>query len=305
MDLQKTREKLKEYRNRIGISQEDLADGIYVNKGVFSDILNGKRALTSDLVHRILLYLAEHGAIRGQSQVYEFLELTDSEEFSEADWKAPPLADLRPAPSPTADSYRPSQQEMHLETSNEEVSSPVEALTSDLDINIKKRTTLASNSEASKHDFKLYRGWRIHKRPGKGTVTRFPYVTVNGRPLRYFGPFKRDPEQNRLFEWGFSGSGPSQLAQSILADFFEEVYPEKGYASRKDFHALIYRDAFKHEVIAAFPRGDDDDWELSSFQIRSWLLSLEERGITEKDLLEKTFVYDDKTGQMKIDEEIS
>src|SRR6266487_1516589 len=209
-------------------------------------------------------------------------------------------------------------QQMQRIQKEEASSSSTEALVPDPKTSSGKEETLATSVKligesmsdpdveplhSSKDDFKLYRGWRPYKREGKGIVIRFPYVTVNGRPLRYFGPFKRDPEQNRLFEWGYNGSGPGQLAESILADFFGEVYPEKGYASRKDFHALIYGDAFKYEVIIAFPRGDDDAWELTSSQIRNWLLSLKERGITEKDLLEKSFVYDSETGLIKADDE--
>ncbi len=193
---------------------------------------------------------------------------------------------------------------------NEEASSSsAEILVHDSETNDEKERALAPPAElvedaksdhviepvfSSKNDFKLYRGWRPYRHQGKGIVTRFPYVTVNGRPLRYFGPFKYDPEKERLFEWGYTGGGPRQLAQSILADFFGEMYPEKGYADRKDFHALIYGDAFKYEVVEAFPRGDDDDWELTSLQIRNWLLSLKERGITDKDLLERSFGYDDE-----------
>ncbi len=113
MDLQKIREKLTQYRNRIGISQADLADAAHVHKGVLSDALNGKRAISTDLIHRIILYLAEEEAIRGKSQVVELLELTESEDFSKADWKSPPLVDLAPEPPST---LIPSHQIIELET---------------------------------------------------------------------------------------------------------------------------------------------------------------------------------------------
>lgn len=113
MDLQKIREKLTQYRNRIGISQADLADAAHVHKGVLSDALNGKRAISTDLIHRIILYLAEEEAIRGKSQAVELLELTESDDFSEADWKSPPLVDLAPEPPSTV---APSHQLIELET---------------------------------------------------------------------------------------------------------------------------------------------------------------------------------------------
>jgi transcriptional regulator with XRE-family HTH domain len=43
-------------------------------------------------------------------------------------------------------------------------------------------------------DFKIYSGRRIYKRYGQGHVWRTTYVTVNGRPLKYFGSLKRNPK---------------------------------------------------------------------------------------------------------------
>lgn len=112
MDLQKFRKRLKEYRSRIGISQEDLADGAHVNKSVLSEALNGRQPLSVELVHGIIHYLAEEQAIRGQSQVFELLKLTDTEDFSEADWKSPPFVDLVPEPSPIAPPHQLLQDEI-------------------------------------------------------------------------------------------------------------------------------------------------------------------------------------------------
>ncbi len=97
MDLQKFRERLKEYRGLIGMSQEELADVVYTHKSVLSEALNGKSPPPTDLVHRIIKRLAEREAILGQEQVYELLELTDCEDFSPADWDSPPLVDLAPS----------------------------------------------------------------------------------------------------------------------------------------------------------------------------------------------------------------
>ena len=122
MDLQKLRERIKEYRNRIGVSQEELADGIYVHKSVLSEALNGKRPISTDLIHRIIHYLAERGALRGRSQVFELIKLTDSEDFSEADWKSPPLADLVPEP-PVVPSHQIPLNEALSVASNDDLTS--------------------------------------------------------------------------------------------------------------------------------------------------------------------------------------
>lgn len=97
MDLQKFRERLKEYRDRIGMSQEELADAIFVHKSVLSGALNGKGPLSTELVHSIIQLLADREAVRGQAQVSELLALTDCVDFSPADWDSPPLVDLTPS----------------------------------------------------------------------------------------------------------------------------------------------------------------------------------------------------------------
>jgi hypothetical protein len=121
-----------------------------------------------------------------------------------------------------------------------------------------------------------------------------PYVTVNGRPLRYFGPGKRNPEEEVVFEWGYYGAGPGRLAEAILADFFGENYPEQGYARRKDYNAFLYADLFKSAFIGKLPRHVEDDkvddsWEISSLQIRNWFYSLERQGITKEALLKSIY----------------
>ncbi|MBO0780400.1 MAG: hypothetical protein J2P37_16360 [Ktedonobacteraceae bacterium] len=53
---------------------------------------------------------------------------------------------------------------------------------------------------------KIYRGWRDRR-------TRDTHVTVNDWPLCHVG------SHATTFEWGYSGSGPADLAWSILADY--------------------------------------------------------------------------------------
>ena len=146
----------------------------------------------------------------------------------------------------------------------------------------------------AKNEFKLYRGRRIIQRAGRGVISRHPYVTVNSHPLKYFGPGKRNPEEQVVFEWGYYGTGPRVLAVAILADFFAEDYPEHGYASQKDYNALLYGSLFKEDFIGKLSRHVDDEevddsWEISSDQIRRWFYSLEEQGITKEALLKRIY----------------
>jgi len=142
-------------------------------------------------------------------------------------------------------------------------------------------------------EFKLYRGRRIIRHVRDGVITRHPYVTVNGSPLKPFGTEGRNPVEQFVFEWGYSGIGPGTLAEAILADFFAEDYPEKGCASQRNYDALLYGSLFKEAFITKLPLhikdDEDDDWEISSDQIRRWFYTLEEKGITKEALLKSAY----------------
>lgn len=58
------------------------------------------------------------------------------------------------------------------------------------------------------------------------------------------------------FEWGYGGSGPADLARSILAD-----------AAGMDVADALYQD-FKWDVVARLPR---DGWRMSEVAVREWL----------------------------------
>jgi hypothetical protein len=62
------------------------------------------------------------------------------------------------------------------------------------------------------------------------------------------------------FEWGYAGSGPSQLALAILVD-----------AVGEDRALLLYQD-FARAVVARLPR---HAWELSADDVREWVAEQE------------------------------
>ncbi|GHO73967.1 hypothetical protein KSD_17380 [Ktedonobacter sp. SOSP1-85] len=143
-----------------------------------------------------------------------------------------------------------------------------------------------------KEDFKLYCGRRVYRREGKYS-SKGTYVTVNGRPLKYFGSEKRNPEKEIVFEWGYSGGGPSRLAEAILADYLGETYPESEFGSSSKLNALLFGGLFKEEFIVKLPRSlyreMDDYWQIASTQIRKWFYSLEEEGVTRAALLKDIY----------------
>ena len=80
-------------------------------------------------------------------------------------------------------------------------------------------------------------------------------VTVNDRPLNpRLDLWNHSPSG---FEWGYSGSGPAQLALALLADHLSD-----------DDEAVRLHHDFKCEVVARLPyRG----WTLTDREIREYL----------------------------------
>jgi hypothetical protein len=72
------------------------------------------------------------------------------------------------------------------------------------------------------------------------------------------------------FEWGFSGSGPADLARCILLHHLGVTPSSRGefYPPAPDELPVRYQ-AFKSEVIARL--APDEPWALSSQQISTWI----------------------------------
>lgn len=77
-------------------------------------------------------------------------------------------------------------------------------------------------------------------------------VLVNGKPL----PPRLDLRNHSPtgFGWSYGGSGPSQLALAILADFLQD-----------DLKALAIYQPFKWRIVAQLPQGEP--WMLTGAQI--------------------------------------
>ena len=88
-----------------------------------------------------------------------------------------------------------------------------------------------------------------------------PIVTVNGQML----DLRLDLHNHSPtgFEWGYCGSGPSQLALAILADHLDN-----------DEQALNLYQRFKWEVIAKLPK---HKWTLTSQDIEQALKGVREQ----------------------------
>jgi len=105
----------------------------------------------------------------------------------------------------------------------------------------------------------IYEGYRIHDEPGNVIVTRTE-VNLNGEikvDNLYPGPsqelYNHSPDG---FEWGYSGSGPAQLALALILD-----------ATGNKELALVYHQQFKESFVA----GWGARWQLIARQIRIWV----------------------------------
>ncbi len=132
--------------------------------------------------------------------------------------------------------------------------------------------------------FKVYEGRRELVQTRYGDWVRVVRVTVNGEPLPSFwhGPYGRviNPEREGVFEWGYYGTGPGNLAAAILADYFGEK--EEWGARGKHYEAVKYAHDFMREVIGYLPHKDTDEWQITSIEITRWL----EKKREEEDKLE-------------------
>ena len=92
------------------------------------------------------------------------------------------------------------------------------------------------------------------KGPGPGRVV----ISEPGAPRRRLTHRMRHSLDG--FRWGYEGSGPADLALSLLHDVLGKEPPPAMYQ------------AFKSEVIAKLPF---DKWSLHETVIRSWIKSYE------------------------------
>lgn len=102
-----------------------------------------------------------------------------------------------------------------------------------------------------------FQGWFKGMRGIEGAMV---YQCDNGAPTRRLSPDPSLKLRNHSptgFEWGYGGSGPSQLALAILLKVTGD----------KDIATAFYHQ-FKFDIIASL---DKDNWILTSAAIENWL----------------------------------
>jgi hypothetical protein len=100
--------------------------------------------------------------------------------------------------------------------------------------------------------YKIYKGKRLGTKENLSGVL----VTINefGKDKLLIHQVHHSPTG---FEWGYMGSGPADLARSIIWDFIgKEPSPQ------------LYQE-FKREFVS----GWKDEWKITSEQIREWIIN--------------------------------
>jgi hypothetical protein len=95
---------------------------------------------------------------------------------------------------------------------------------------------------------------------GRHNEDDYEDVLCNGKVLDPEPSLKIRNHSPTGFAWGYGGSGPSQLALAILLNEFGHKVAERFYMD------------FKWKFIATLPNETNSQWELTSEQIRNWLI---------------------------------
>lgn len=115
---------------------------------------------------------------------------------------------------------------------------------------------------------KTYKGVRPADDQEDGQVMQLSGVQVTvqvegGRPK----PLRHVQLHSDGFEWGYSGSGPADLALSILADHFDER-PSRRQLHHGECECWPLHQKFKEAFVAGWPMWG---WEITSRAIDDWL----------------------------------
>lgn len=126
------------------------------------------------------------------------------------------------------------------------------------------RLTAKAEDQRSSSDVLIPLDWEtmdivLKRRPNGLIETNVPHVHVHHSPSG--------------FEWGYGGSGPSDLALNILALFLPKNPRQRGVSvfrgPRVSGDAFYLHQRFKAQVIATLDRGTDHT--IKGDEVRAWL----------------------------------
>lgn len=93
-------------------------------------------------------------------------------------------------------------------------------------------------------------------------------VTVDGKPLAHI-----KQHSTTGFSWGYAGSGPADLALSILTDLLCDDTQTNKQRLLAEYRAVKLHQEFKFDFIAGLPWLRP--WQITSEEINNWINSQE------------------------------
>lgn len=126
----------------------------------------------------------------------------------------------------------------------------------------KNQAELIDRNQHARHEARMqkHRSYRAYREGHAVTVGVFDGISMTPLPLRL--DLKHHSPSG--FQWGYGGSGPSQLALAICAD-----------ALGDDAQALNVYQAFKNAHVAL---QTGDEWEISAEDVRAIVHRLSHAG---------------------------
>lgn len=107
------------------------------------------------------------------------------------------------------------------------------------------------------------------RKPLSGFPSVYKQILPDGEPTKLpLEPSLKIRDHSVVFEWGYLGSGPAQLALALLLDALSDPETAKKY----------YYD-FKFNVVSRFKK---DEWEITGEEIREWLERTKARELQHK-----------------------
>ena len=136
-------------------------------------------------------------------------------------------------------------------------------------LNVKALDDVVCDADLDSTASKIYRG----QRPADDEIGDCRVVVIEAGRARPLPHVKRHSPDG--FEWGYGGSGPADLALSLLADYFGERPRKFDGNAYEQYRCLALYQSFKARFIAAAPR---EGFAITSDQIAEWLSAEERNG---------------------------
>ena len=121
---------------------------------------------------------------------------------------------------------------------------------------------------------KIYIGYRLNAGQSNELTSFFVRILAQDQQIVDEYPLRHIPWHSPTgMEWGYSGSGPSDLALAILNDYFADQGEKELYkadiSNGSAASALLLHQSFKVAFVSKWPR--KMAWAITTEEIESWV----------------------------------